>query len=126
MFFQYFQNKQKDTYIKTLKSIILYCSDRDLQFKPTEVTVDFKLGLQVEIKHTWADIKNVGCKFHLAQSWWQKIATVGLSKEYKDKTSEISKWLGNIFEIPFLNPEEVGNCFAIDFISVMPQNNKLT
>jgi len=119
-----FQDKQKETYIKTLKPIILYCSDHGLQFKPTQVTVDFVEGQEEEIKHIWADIKIVGCRFHLAQSWWRKI--VGLSKEYKDKTSEIGKWLGYIFGIPFLNSEEVGNCFAMDCISEMPQNDKLT
>ncbi|KAE9522740.1 hypothetical protein AGLY_016849 [Aphis glycines] len=51
---------------------------------------------------------------------------VGLSKEYNDNTSDVGKWLGNIFGMPFLNPEEVGDCFAMDFISGMPQNNKLT
>lgn len=37
----------------------------------------------------------------------------------------LGKWLENIFGIPFLSPEEVGNCIAMDFTSEMPQNNKL-
>jgi len=55
------QDKQKETYIKTLKSITLCCSDHCLQFKPTQVTVNFEQGFQEGIKHTWADIKIVGC-----------------------------------------------------------------
>ena len=39
-----------------------------------------------------------------------QIQAVGLSKEYKDNTSDVGNWLGNIFGIPFLNPEEVGAC----------------
>jgi len=64
--FYLLHDKQKETYIKTLKSITLYCSDHGLQFKPTQVTVDFVQGLEEGIKHTWADIKIVGCRFHLA------------------------------------------------------------
>jgi len=40
------QDKQRETYIKSLKSITLYCSDHGLQLKPTQVTVDFEQGLQ--------------------------------------------------------------------------------
>lgn len=106
--------------------IIIFCSDqRGLQFKPTKVTVDFEQELQEGIRNVWADIEIVGCKFHLTQSWWWKFQAIGLSKKYRDKTSEIGKWLRNIFGMSFLNPEEVGDRFAIDFISKLPQNVKL-
>jgi hypothetical protein len=31
------------------------------------------------------------CRFHLAQSWFRKIQKLGLSNDYKDKTSNNGK-----------------------------------
>lgn len=102
------------------------CSDHGSQFKPTRIVVDYEKRLQEGIKRVWADIEIEGYRFHLARSWWRKTREVGLSNEYKDETSEIGKWLKNIFELPLLKPDKVGVCFAMDFISYMSQNCKLT
>jgi hypothetical protein len=56
------------------------------------------------------------CRFHLAQSWWRKIQTVGLSSEYKDKSCEIGKWLSQFFGLPFLPAEEIEDCFVEDIL----------
>jgi len=47
-----------------------------------------------------------------------------LSNEYKDTTFKIGKWL-KIY-LPFSNPEEVVDCFEINFISNMLQNCELS
>jgi hypothetical protein len=62
-----------------------------------------------------------GCRFHLDQSRWQKIQSLGLSIHYKDKDSEIGKFLTYIFGLPFLEPEMVGECFVIDLVSTRIQ-----
>lgn len=54
-----------------------------------------------------------GCKFHPDQSWWWKILSLGLSTDYKDKDSDIGKFITYIFGLPFLKPEMVGECYAI-------------
>jgi len=66
------------------------------------------------------------CRFHLAQSWWRKIQTVGLSSEYKDKSCEIGKWLPQFFGLPFLPVEEIEDCFVEDIMSEVPSDEKCT
>lgn len=45
---------------------------------------------------------------------------------YKNHDSEIGKWLGHVFGLPFLDAEEVQDCFVFDFISDKPVCDKLT
>jgi len=51
------------------------------------------------------DIK--GCRFHLGQAWYRKIQVLGLATDYKDRSSDISKWLAQFFDMPFLPSEEM-------------------
>ena len=51
----------------------------------------------------------IGCCFHLTQSRWRKIQNLGLVCEYKNRDSEIGKWLKLTFGMIFLQPDEVGD-----------------
>ena len=66
------------------------------------------------------------CRFHLVQSWWRKIQTVGLSSEYKDKSCKIGKWLSPFFILLFLPTEEIEDCFVEDIMSEAPSDEKYT
>jgi hypothetical protein len=63
------------------------------------------------------------CRFHLGQSWWRKIQAVGLSVEYKDKSSEIGKWLTHFFGLAFLPTNDIEDCF-VDLMADAPLNDK--
>jgi hypothetical protein len=39
--------------------------------------------------------------------------------------TDISKWLHHFFGLAFLNPEDVGDSFAVDLIPDMPVDNKV-
>jgi hypothetical protein len=39
--------------------------------------------------------------------------------------TDISKWLHHFFGLAFLNPEDVGDSFAVDLIPDMPSDNKV-
>lgn len=56
---------------------------------------------------------------------WRKIQELGLSPQYKKKDTAISKYLSYIFGLPFLRPEDVGECFGIDFASIQPKNQAI-
>jgi hypothetical protein len=47
---------------------------------------------------------------HLGQSWWQKMQSLGLSKQNGKKDSEVSQFLKKIFGLSFLPPVEVSDC----------------
>ena len=57
------------------------------------------------------------CRFHLGQSMWRKIQTLWLSNLYKDKNSDIGKWLTLLFFF-FLN--DFSSCFVDEMMVIAP------
>lgn len=46
-------------------------------------------------------------------------------RDYKENT-EIGYFLKHLFGLSYLSPEDVGDCFAIDFAAIQPESNNLT
>ncbi|KAF0763477.1 MULE domain-containing protein [Aphis craccivora] len=61
----------------------------------------------------------VGCRFHLIQSWYQKIQELGLTLEYKKKLL-----VKTYFGLTFLDPLEVSDCFSFDLMLDIPDDKK--
>ncbi|KAJ4434474.1 hypothetical protein ANN_23036 [Periplaneta americana] len=89
------------------------------------VYADFEKAIQNGISNVFPNAKLKGCRFHLAQSWWRKIQSLGLSAEFKSKESEIGQLLKTIFGLPLLAPQEVEDCFVKDFMAVKPIDDRL-
>ncbi|KAF0701996.1 Uncharacterized protein FWK35_00035054 [Aphis craccivora] len=53
-----------------------------------------------------------GCRFHLGQAWYRKIQNLGYAPQFNSANDDVGKWLVHIFGLPFLNPEEVAECFT--------------
>ena len=64
-------------------------------------------------------------RFHLGQSWWWKIQSLGLSKEYGKKDSEVSQFLKKIFELSLWPSAEVSDCFALESLSNLPNDKRV-
>jgi len=62
-------------------SIGLTCS-------PTEVVTDFEQAIHSAIAEVFPNAKISGCRFHLGQSWWRIIQSLGLTKMYNTNTDE--------------------------------------
>jgi len=71
---------------------------------------DFENSINLGALSTWPEIIIKSCKFHIAQSWWRKIQTLGLSNEHK-QNSKIGKYLKYFFGLSLLKPVETENCF---------------
>lgn len=120
------KNKQSQTYetlFTLLKSKIL--RDFSLNFYPNEVFVDFEKAIHNALQCVWPKSKINGCRFHLHQAWYRKIKSLGLTEHYKDKDSEIGKWLKYTFGLTYLNPNDVGDCFIFDLCSIRPENEQV-
>jgi hypothetical protein len=48
---------------------------------------------------------------------WRKTQTIGFSAKYRDKDSEIGKWLTLFYGLPYLDAEEIEDCFFMDTMS---------
>ena len=49
----------------------------------------------------------------------------GLSKQYGKKDSELSQFLKKIFGLSLLPPAEVCECFALEFVSNLPNDKRM-
>ena len=56
----------------------------------------------------------------MGQAIYRKILQLGLSDDYKNKDSVNGTWLKLFFGLPFLDPSEVGDCFAEDITCDAP------
>ena len=86
---------------------------------------DFEIAIHNAVKSVWPYSKIVGCRFHLAQSWYRKIQRLGLVTEYKNANTEVGKWLNYLFGLPFLNQEDVSDCFIFDLMAIQPADEKI-
>lgn len=68
MFFEYFQFCLLQDQTKRYLKDIPYCSHHSLQFKSTQIIVDFEQSLQEGNKRAQTDITIIRCRFHLAQT----------------------------------------------------------
>lgn len=46
-------NKALETYTKAFQYIVSYCSSLQLNFRPTEIVVDFELSIHTSVKCIW-------------------------------------------------------------------------
>jgi hypothetical protein len=81
--------------------------------------------ISIAIRETFPLVKISGCLFHLKQAWYRKLQNLGLAKFYMDRQSEIGKWVKHIFGLPYLPPEDVGDCF-LELMEVIPVSENLT
>ncbi|XP_025202141.1 uncharacterized protein LOC112599437 [Melanaphis sacchari] len=119
-------NKSTDTYINTFNHIILKCIELKLTINPKSITIDFEQAIHDAVSIVWPDTLIVGCRFHLTQSWFRKIQNLGLVQYYKEKNSEIGSWIRNTFGLTFLSPQEVSKCFIEDFMSIIPNDQRVS
>lgn len=106
-------SKSQSMYSKLFQLIVDKCQTLSLQLKPSEVVIDFELSIHKAVVDVWENVKIRGCRFHLLQAWYRKIQSLGLSADYNTE-NQIGIYLKHFFGLPFLKPDEVGDCFAFD------------
>lgn len=116
-------NKFVDSYATALNCLKAECQKLNLNFNPRIVYADFERAIHAAIIQVFPYAKIKGCRFHLGQSWWRKIQKIGLAAEYS-KDNDVGQYLRYIFGLPFLNPTDVGECFAIDFGEILPAEHQ--
>jgi hypothetical protein len=77
----------------------------------TEIVIDFEIGIHKAVNFKWPTAKIIGCRFYLAQAWYRKIQSLGLTKFYKDPNSVEEHFLKLFFGMPFLKPSDVEEYF---------------
>ena len=65
-----------------------------------------------------------GFRFHLGQSWWRRMQSLGLSEGYKQKSTPEAKWLIQFYGLSLLPANEVEVAFVEDVVSDMPDDER--
>jgi len=112
-------DKCNTTYKCAFQHLIRHSMSIGLTCSPTEVVIDFEQAIHSAIEEVFPNAKIRGCRFHLGQSWWRKIQSLGLTKMYNTNTDE-SYFLKFFFGLPFLDSDNVIDCFTDDFLAILP------
>lgn len=115
-------DKQAETYKKLFHVITNECK---FSLNIAEVVIDFEKAIHKAVEETWPNVRIIGCRFHLGQAWYRKIQKYGLIKEYQDKASPVGHWLRLTFALTYLDPGEIGDCFAMELFESMPKDNRV-
>jgi len=92
---------------------------------PTIVHANFEIAIHNTVTTVWPGLEIKACRFHLRQNWWRKIQSLGLNKQNVIKDSEVSQFLKKIFGLSLLPPAEVCDCFALEFLSNLPNDKRV-
>jgi len=84
-----------------------------------------KPAIHNAVTTVWPGLENKACRFHLVQSWWRKIQSLGLGKQGGTKDSEVSQFLKKIFGLSLLPTAEVSDRFALDVVSNLPNDKRV-
>jgi hypothetical protein len=88
--FMLLPGKSEEIYHTCISALIKLCSEKNLQFQPSFVHIDFEKAVMTVISQLLPDSTIKCCRF---QAWWRQIQKAGLSSECKDRESQIGRWL---------------------------------
>lgn len=124
LLFALLPSKDGPLYTKFWTSVFKLCSDQSMCFKPKTINVDFELAMINSLRTLFPESDIKGCRFHLGQAWFRKIQALGLASDYKDRSSELSKWMSQFFGMPYLPANEIEDSFAEEIMSDAPNNDR--
>ena len=107
-----------------LKCKLIICAFQEMFVDGTfKYCPKFFFQLYNVLKEMYPDAQLKCCRFHLAEAWWRKIQSVGLSNEYKNAESQLGKWLKWFFELHFDDAVKEEDIF-VDLMPVAPDEEK--
>jgi len=80
-------NKHPTSYEDVFRHTVSQAAKLGVNVFPTIVYADFETAIHNAVTTVWLGLEIKACRFHLGQSWWQKIQSLRLSKQYGKKGS---------------------------------------
>lgn len=115
-------DKTQSTYETLFHHVLTQCEVTGLQFEPECVLMDFERAAMNAVEAKFSQTRLIGCRFHLGQSWWRRIQSLGLSDDYRQHSCTTSKWLKRFFGLSLLPCDEVPDSFTEDIMFDMPDD----
>ncbi|XP_041369007.1 uncharacterized protein LOC121383200 [Gigantopelta aegis] len=105
--YAFLPNKHQSTYEELFISIQDRCSELGFQADPVTVTLDFEQAVMNAVITTFGPQVNVhGCFYHLTQSTWRKIQSLGLVQRYREE-KDVKLFCGMLDGLAFLPVNDV-------------------
>jgi hypothetical protein len=111
-------NKHQTSYQYVFRYTVAEAAKLCVTVCPTTVYADFEAAIHNAVTRVWPSCEVKAYRYHLGQSWWRKLQSLGLSKQYGEKDSEVSQFLKKILGLSLLPPAEVGDYFVFDFVPI--------
>lgn len=92
VFFFLLTGKTISIYEDAFYSLLEKMNDLNLNFASNIIYTNFEQAIQSAVSDIFPDFIRKCCRFHLGQSVWRKIQSLGLSTVFKNK-SEVGKFL---------------------------------
>lgn len=99
------------------------CVDRQLNFSPSLIMVDFETAMHNAIRQALPQTSVRCCRFHFGQALWRR--DLGLTTTYEDRTSADSKWLHRFFGLPLLPAHLVESTFSDYLMAEAPTSEQM-
>lgn len=100
--YAFLPNKLQSTYEEFLTAVTSKCSDLGFQPDPTTVVTDFeRAAINAVSTVLGPHVRSQGCFYHLTQSTWRKIQSLGLVTLYRD-SEEVKLFCGMLDGLAFL------------------------
>jgi hypothetical protein len=119
-------DKRTVTYAELFKKIIERCESDEFVFKHSKIVIDFEQAIHSACSLVWPETEITGCRFHLCQSWYRKIQSLGLVSDYKNKNSDVGAFLRLFFGMHYLEAVEIGDFFSDELYSQIPLDHRVT
>jgi len=78
-------NKHPTSYEDVFSHTVSEAAKLGVNVLPTIVYADFETAIHIAVTTAWPGLEVKACRFHLGQSWWRKILSLGLIKQYGKK-----------------------------------------
>jgi hypothetical protein len=115
------QTSYKDVFRNTVSE----AAKLGVNVSPKVVYADFETAIHNALATVWPGLEVKTCRLHLGQSWWRKIQSLEVSKQYGKKDFEVSQFLKKMFGLSLLLLAEVCDCFALEFLSNPPNDKRV-
>jgi len=102
-------NKHQTSYEDAFRHTVSEAAKLGVNIFPAIVCAHFETAIHNAVTTVLPGCEVKACRFHLGQSWWRKIQSLGLSKQHGKKGSEVSHVLKKIFGLSVLPPAEVSD-----------------
>jgi hypothetical protein len=111
-------NKHQTFYDHVFRYRVPKAATHDVKLCPAVVHANFETAIPKAVTTVWPSCKVKARRFNFGQSWWRKIQSLGLSKQYGKKDSEKNQFLKKIFGLSLLPQAEVGDCLRLTLYPV--------